>query len=67
MTKEPQEAESDTTLLRHHYNHADRVHGCQLCKLEKAFETAGINERNVRDLLGVLDDIGYICGPKPVK
>lgn len=49
---------SSVGLLEHHYKHQELVDGCLDCEVERAFEYAEIGERQVRDFLGRLDDLG---------
>jgi hypothetical protein len=49
------------SLLKHHYSptaHEQVVSDCPPCALEIAFVYAGINERQARDLLGKMDELG---------
>lgn len=51
-------------LLKHHYDHQELVDGCLDCDVERAFEYAEIGERQVRDFLGRLDDLGIVLERK---
>lgn len=47
-------------LLKHHYEHMEFSEGCINCVARKALEYSDINERQIRDFFGALDDEGIV-------
>lgn len=54
-------------LLAHHYDHPVAEDNCVNCVVKAAMFKAEISEREIRDLLGFLDDLGISFAHKDMK